>query len=149
VAVTELGEKSVGSTDGMLHTEETSPYYDAWLDVVERDLERAEEAVEARDFDALRGVTESNCLRMHASAMAADPELVYWNPVTLRIIERLRQVRQDGELNQTMFTIDAGPHVKVFCPSSEADGVADWLGDIDGVQQILRTGVGAGARIVE
>jgi len=149
IAVADTGEKAVGSTDGMMHTAETSPYYDAWLEVVGADLESAEEAVDARDFETLRRVTESNCLRMHASAMAAEPGLIYWNPTTLRVIQALRARRTEGALRETMFTIDAGPHVKLFTPTKRSDEVADWVIEVDGVEDVLRTGVGRGARAVE
>ena len=49
---------------------------------------------------------------MHASAMAAAPALIYFNPVTLAAIERVRLLRKSG--TQAYVTIDAGPHVKVL-----------------------------------
>ena len=50
---------------------------------------------------------------MHASAMAADPAIIYWNPATLAAIARVRALRARG--TPAFFTIDAGPHVKALC----------------------------------
>ncbi len=38
IAVTTQGPKATLSTDGMRHTAETSPYYEAWVKMSERDL---------------------------------------------------------------------------------------------------------------
>ena len=47
VAVTETGPKTVGSTEGMVRTERTSPYYPAWVATSPADLSEARTAVEA------------------------------------------------------------------------------------------------------
>jgi len=146
VAETEGKEKSVGSTDGMLHTERTSPYYDEWLDVARADVGAARDAIEDRKFDELAEITETNCLRMHASAIASDPPIIYWNGATLEVIERIRGARQTGL--DTFFTVDAGPHVKAFClPDSERE-VVRLLREIDGVRDIHEARPGPGAKLV-
>jgi len=147
VAITAAGEKSLGSTAAMRRTAETSPYYEAWVRGVDGDLAAARAAIGARDLAALGAVAERSALRMHASAMAADPPIIYWNPATLAAMGRVRALRAAGTL--AFFTIDAGPHVKVLCAAQDAELVAAAL---DGVQGVLRTLVaapGAGAHIVE
>lgn len=147
VAETDTGSKRIGSTEGMLHTERTSPYHDAWVETVERDLQTARDAVEARDFDPLAEVAESNCLRMHADALAADSGLLYWNGATVSLIHRLRDARRNGL--DLFFTIDAGPHVKVFClPEAEPD-VSQLLADADEVLDVHESSIGPGAHVVE
>ena len=56
IAATTQGPKATLSTDGMRHTAETSPYYDAWVKMSARDLETARNAIARRDLQAL-GVT--------------------------------------------------------------------------------------------
>jgi diphosphomevalonate decarboxylase len=46
------------------------------------------------------------------------------------------------------FTIDAGPQVKAICLPGEADAVADSLANVTGVHDILRSGLGTGASLV-
>jgi diphosphomevalonate decarboxylase len=147
VAITAAGEKALGSTAAMRRTAETSPYYEAWVRGVDGDLAAARAAIAARDLPALGAVAERSALRMHASAMAALPPIIYWNPATLAAMGRVRALRAAG--TPAFFTIDAGPHVKVLCAASDADLVA---GALDGVQGVLRTLVaapGPGARLVE
>lgn len=146
VAETDGSEKSIGSTEGMLHTERTSPYYGPWLEVAREDVGAARIAIEDRSFDELAEIAETNCLRMHATAIASDPPLIYWNGATLEVIERIRGARQTGL--DVFFTVDAGPHVKAFClPDSESE-VVRLLREIDSVRDIHETRPGPGATLV-
>jgi diphosphomevalonate decarboxylase len=147
IAVTAEGEKSLGSTDGMLDTMQTSPYYREWLHTVPTDIEEARQAIANKDFDWLTAIAERSCLRMHASALAADPGILYWNATTVRLIHRVRRARQDGL--KLFFTIDAGPHVKVFCPPSERLAVETILRQTEGVLDVLATRPGPGAHLVD
>ena len=113
VAVTETGPKEIGSSEGMLRTEGTSPYYRAWVDSSETDLQEARLAVEGKNFAALADVSESSCLKMHAVMMTARPGLVYWNGATVEAIRKVRNLRADGV--PVFFTVDAGPQVKAVC----------------------------------
>lgn len=145
VAVTETGPKELGSTEGMLRSE-SSPYYRAWVESSEADLEDARGAVERRDFHALAEISESSCLKMHGVMMSARPGLVYWNATTLECIRKVRGLRASGV--PVFFTIDAGPQVKAVCEEGFLERVADELRAIAGVHEVLTGGLGDGARVV-
>ena len=146
VAVTETGPKEIGSTEGMVRTEKTSPYYAGWVNSSEDDLAEARSAIECRDFETLAEMSESSCLKMHAVMMSARPGLVYWNGATVECIRRVRKLRADGV--PAFFTVDAGPQVKAVCTPGAFDRVAAELGAIEGVQQVLASGLGEGSRVV-
>jgi diphosphomevalonate decarboxylase len=145
VLVTATGEKAIGSTEGMNHTMRTSPFYRDWIDSVAGDLEEASQAVLGRDFERLCVVAERSCLRMHASALASDPGVLYWNAATTELIHRIRSARRRG--TEVFFTIDAGPHVKAFCPPAFVDEVRA-LGEGLVVDTIV-SGPGGGAKLVK
>jgi diphosphomevalonate decarboxylase len=147
VAITAAGEKALGSTAAMRRTAETSPYYEAWVRGVDRDLAAARAAIAGRDLAALGAVAERSAMRMHASAMAADPPILYWNPATIAAISRVRALRAEGA--SAFFTIDAGPHVKVLCAAREAEAVAAALAETPGVLRTLIAAPGTGAQLVE
>jgi len=147
VAVTETGPKTVGSTEGMLRTERTSPYYPAWVASSPADLSDARSAVGRRDFEALANVSESSCLKMHAVMMSARPGLIYWNGSTVECIRRVRQLRADGV--PVFFTVDAGPQVKAICIPEAFERVRRELSAVPGVERVLACGLGEGARVVE
>jgi diphosphomevalonate decarboxylase len=147
VAVTATGPKAIGSTAAMDRTAATSPYHTAWLASVPVDLAEARAALAARDLPRLGPVVERSALRMHASAMAAEPPIVYWSPVTLAAMQTVHRARHDSGL-QAYFTMDAGPHVKTLCRSEDAPAVAALLAAVPGVQRTLIASPGPGAQLV-
>ena len=145
IAVTASGPKSVSSTDGMRHTLATSPYYAAWVAAAAPLFDEIERAVRARDLATLGPAIEQSALLMHASMLGARPALVYFSPVTLRAMERVRALRAEGV--PAFYTMDAGPHVKVLCEAASADAVASALGAVEGVERVIVSGAGPAAHL--
>ncbi len=148
VAVTTTGPKAVNSTSGMQQTRATSPYHQAWIDSVEADISVARKAIAQRDFATLAEVSEHSCLKMHADMLATRPPLIYWTPASLACIQRIRELREVEGL-PVFFTVDAGPQVKAVCLPEAANRVAEALQAVPGVVSLLRTGLGAGATLVD
>jgi diphosphomevalonate decarboxylase len=147
LCVTAEGKKAVSSTVGMNTTQETSPFFGAWVETVEPAVESAVAAVQARDFERLAQVAEASALQMHASAMASVPGVLYWNGATVAMIHEVRRWRAAGI--PVFFTIDAGPHVKVCVPQEYTDRVANLAGEVPGVLRVLRTQAAGGPRVVD
>jgi diphosphomevalonate decarboxylase len=147
IAVTDAGPKPVGSTQAMLSSEATSPYYDAWVEGQPADLDEAETAVRRRDFERLAAVAEYSCLKMHALTLSSQPGIVYWKPATVACLHTVRELRAAG--TGTFFTVDAGPQVKAVCLPGESAEVAAALGELPGVLEVLRTGLGDIPDVVE
>ena len=147
VAVTSSKAKAVHSGPGMALTRCTSPYHAAWLATVDEDLAAARAAIAGHDFAALAAVGERSCLAMHADMLASRPALIYWNGATLECIHAIRELRE-REGVEAFFTVDAGPQVKVVCTPAAASRVAAVLGGVAGVQEVVVSGLGAGARLL-
>ncbi len=147
VALTTSGPKSISSTAGMTQTQETSPLFEPWRATVAGDIDAASQALKERDFSALTRVAERSCLRMHATALGADPAVLYWQPATVAVIHAVRQARDKGL--PCFLTIDAGPHVKVFCPTDQTLEVRAFLDDLEAVQQVLESGPGPAAQLLD
>ena len=145
VAVTTTGPKATSSRVGMELSEQTSPYYDAWVQTHAGDLAAGLAAVRSRDFTALAEIAEHNCLKMHAVMLTTRPALVYWTPATLACLHRIAALRRDGV--PVFFTIDAGPQVKAVCLPSRTDEVAAALAAVPGVLRVMRSPLGEGARL--
>lgn len=145
VAVTEEGPKATGSTDGMTLTQRTSPYFRAWVEDQDADLAEARTAVLARDFDRLATVTEFSCLKMHASAMAARPGVLYWNGATVESMHAVRALRAKGV--PVCFTVDAGPQIKVVCLPEGEVMARETLLAVPGVKRVIASGLGAGVEV--
>lgn len=142
VAITEKGEKAVGSGAGMAMSAESSPLYKGWIESHPADMASARKAIADKDFDALAKVSEWSCLKMHAAAMSTQPPLIYWNGATVDCLNRVRQLRADGV--PVFFTIDAGPQVKAVCLPGVEDQARLALEAVRGVDEVLMTDLGPG-----
>jgi diphosphomevalonate decarboxylase len=143
VVVTTESAKEIGSTEGMRHTARTSPFYDAWVERAPSMFESVRDAVLRRDLPALVAATEQSAFAMHACAMSASPPLVYWSSVTMRVLERLHQLRESGLVAGA--TIDAGPHVKIVCSADDATSIERHMREVPGVMRTIVAEPGAGA----
>jgi diphosphomevalonate decarboxylase len=146
VAVTREGPKSTLSTEGMLHTQRTSPFYPAWVATAPALYARVRAAVLERDLHALGTAAEESALRMHAAAIAACPGLIYWAGATVEVMDDVRKLRARGVA--AYFTIDAGPHVKVLTTADHAPEVERALTQVPGVRRTILAHPGAGARLL-
>lgn len=145
IAITDNRSKTVGSTEGMTRTVETSPYFSGWTDSAEQDLEAMRHAISARNFEALAEITEHSCLKMHALMMSGRPGLIYWNPATLAAMQAVRELRSQGV--PVCFTIDAGPQLKAVCEPSVAETVERTLKAIPGVLETRHSRLGPDAHL--
>jgi diphosphomevalonate decarboxylase len=140
------GKKAVGSTDGMTLTEQTSPYYPAWVATHPADLEEGRTALARGDLDALGAVMEHSTLKMHATTLAARPGFFYFQATTLAVLRAVQVLRAQGV--SAWATMDAGPHVKVLCRTADAPLVLDAVTAVDGVRGVDVAAPGPAARIL-
>ena len=144
VAVVSEARKDVGSTEGMTRSQETSPYWPTWVAMGPGLVDRAREAVLARDLAALGEAMETSTFAMHATMHTAVPPLLYWQPATVAALHAVFALRRDGVAAYA--TMDAGPQVKVLCAAADAERVRAAL-----VPHVLRVDVhapGGPARLV-
>lgn len=146
VAITDEGSKALGSGEAMLRSAATSPFYSAWVERQDADLAVARHAVMKRDFEQLAAVSEHNCLKMHSVMWASRPAIVYWKAATVACMETVRDLQETGV--PVFFTIDAGPQVKAVCLPGAEDRVVEALTSTAGVQRVLASRLGDGARVL-
>lgn len=146
VAVVAPGPKPMGSTQAMIHTAQSSPYYDAWVADARRVFRRIRQAVVERNFEELTRAMEHSTLRMHATMFAADPPVLYWKGATVQVLEQLRRWREEGL--PLGFTLDAGPNVKVLTLPEHAAALSRRLQGLAEVTSVLECRPGPAARIL-
>ena len=145
VAVTSDRQKRVSSTEAMRRSAETSPFYARWVADQPADLSAARDAIATKDFDRLAELSEHNCLKMHSVIWTSRPAVTYWNPATLACLESVRELRAAGV--PVFFTMDAGPQVKAVCLPESIETVQTRLREVPGVERIMTSGLGDGARV--
>lgn len=117
--------KKISSTEGMLKTKLTSPFYQIWPKVVEKDLTDIKKAISNNDFNKIGEIAEHNAMEMHALTFSSNPSFTYFEPETLELINYIHELRASGI--PVYFTIDAGPNVKVICQKETVNLVNDKL----------------------
>lgn len=147
VAVTSDEKKDLSSTEGMMRTAETAPYYGRWVSSHPNDMREMKKAIAEKDFEKTGELTEHSCFKMHGLAMAAKPPILYWNAATTETIHRVWILRKNGI--PAYVTIDAGPQVKILCLPEFVEDVEDALSNIDGVRSVIEAKPGPGAYIME
>jgi diphosphomevalonate decarboxylase len=146
ILVTSTKEKDIGSTEGMNLTAKTSPYYKNWIQSSLSDISEMKNAIAKKDFEKVGDLSEFSCLKMHALAMSANPGIIYWNENTIKIINKVRALRQSGL--GIFFTIDAGPQVKVLCLPKDVKKIKNEFQPMKGIKQIIQTAIGPSAYIL-
>ncbi|PHQ78496.1 MAG: diphosphomevalonate decarboxylase [Coxiella sp. (in: Bacteria)] len=121
--------KRTGSSQGMQHTCDTSPLYARWADTATHDLKKLKQALADKNFKALGEASEANALTMHATMLASRPALVYTLPDTLRLMQRVWALRDDGVA--VYFTQDAGPNLKLLFEAQHNTLITEQFKDID------------------
>lgn len=125
VAIVSAGPKKTGSRAGMKRTQQTCPYYDAWVQTAPADVDEGRAAILARDLPRLGAVMEQSTLKMHATMLTTTPTIRYWQPGTLAAVQVVESLRAKGV--GAWYTMDAGPNVKVLCETADAQTVATAL----------------------
>jgi diphosphomevalonate decarboxylase len=144
IAVVSQEHKPTSSTEGHALAD-TSPLQSARLAQVPVHLDICRRAILERDFSALAQAIELDSNMMHAVIMTGKPPVLYWEPETITVMQEVRFWRVHG--TPVCYTIDAGPNVHVITQADSADQVAESLGGIPGVRQVLRAGPGGPARL--
>ncbi len=147
VAITDDSPKRISSRAAMEMTRRQSPFYAAWVDTSSHDLESMRAAVLRRDFDTVGALAEHSALKMHGLMMSARPGLLYWNPVTVAVMQEVLKMRRNGI--GAYFTIDAGPQVKVLCRQRDRAQVAERLLAVSGIRDLMMCVPGPSAHILE
>jgi diphosphomevalonate decarboxylase len=147
VAVTAAGPKATSSGDAMEISRNTSPFYSRWVDQQPQDLDIARAAINERDFEKLATIAEHNCLKMHSVMWASRPPVMFWNSATIECMQVVRELRAQGVA--VFFTVDAGPQLKAVCLPEDESRVSEALAATDGVSDIMLSGLGEGAALVQ
>jgi diphosphomevalonate decarboxylase len=146
IAIVTAAHKKTGSTEG--HSiAGTSPLQAARVADAPRRLEVCRNAILNRDFHTFASIVELDSDMMHAVMMTSAPSLHYWKPESIRVMNAVRQWREEGI--QVCYTIDAGANVHVLCLETEAHIIDKRLRELEGVSDVLVAPAGGPARIVE
>jgi len=145
VVILSLKRKRVETTDGH-KVARTSLFFKTRLENVEKRLEKMKRSIEKKNFSELGELMELEALSMHAVMLTSKPNLVYWLPETVRVIQAVQDWRK--ERLESYFTINTGQNVFVVCKPKDEDELMEKLEKIKGVIEVKKDRIGKGARII-
>lgn len=135
VAMVDDREKAVSSRVAMRRTVDTSPFFHPWVRSSAYDLREMLAALAAGDLPAVGEIAERNALGMHATMLGARPAVRYFAPGSMRVLDRVLDLRADGIAAYA--TMDAGPNVKVLCDRRDSAVVAAALAELDDAPRVV------------
>ena len=146
VVVVSREHKAVGSSRGH-GLAVSSPLQRARVAAVPPMLDACKRVLLARNLGTLGVLIEQDAVMMHSVMMTSRPALYYWTPETIAVIQAVQGWRAEGL--PVYFTIDAGPNVHLICKAADAAEVEGRARTLPGVLDILVSGPGGPARLVE
>lgn len=144
--ILDSSQKAVSSSEGMNRTVATSVFYPAWLETIEWDLADMRQAITDQNIQHVGEIAERNALKMHGTNLGANPPFTYWSADSLRAMEHVRQLRQEGYT--VYFTMDAGPNVKLIGTSQELKKIKERLSKYYDPAQLILAQPGPGLTVL-
>lgn len=138
--------KKVGSTAAMKLSLK-NPYFKKRLQQLPKRIKKIKKALTKKDFALLGEMIEEDAVDFHAIIMTSKPPIFYWNKVTMDIIHKVIELREEG-IVESYFTIDAGPNVHLICQAKDALSLKKEIQKIKGVQKIIVNKPASGAHLI-
>lgn len=126
---------------------DTNPYAEMRYSQARQHTAELMEVLKAGDIEAFCRIAEVEAMQLHALMMCSEPSFILMKPNTLRIINTLREFRQETGI-PVCFTLDAGPNVHILYPDRDAELVERFIMDelerycVDGIWIADRVGDG-------
>lgn len=146
IAIVSRDAKKVGSSEGHAAVN-TSPFLGERISRLPTRYHRVRRELLNKNLKGLGPDMEAEAIELHMLAMTSRPPIFYWSPATVRVMDAVRQMRDEGL--SAYYTLDAGPNVHVLVEAKDAEEVANRLKTFADVQEVVTSGAGGGARVVE
>lgn len=146
IAIVSDEHKKTGSQAGH-PVAKTSDLQDARVAGAQKRLDTVRQAILDHNFSTFAEIVELDSNLMHAVMMTGNPALFYWKPITLTIMELVREWREEGL--SVCYTLDAGPNVHCICIRKDAEIVRERLSKLSGILDIKLAGTGGAAQLID
>ncbi len=138
-------KKAVSSTAGQ-ELAFTSPHYESRIKAIDAKITRIKAAIKVKNFSLVGEIMEEDCLNMHLVMKTQRPPLNYLLPETETVMHAVRSWREEGW--ESYFTVNTGQNVFVFCEPKNETELAEKLSRLEGVIEVRKDKIGAGARLL-
>lgn len=134
-------------TEGVHDEVLTSPLFDARVETIQSSCERLEAGLQAKDLSEVGATAEADTLNLHAITMTGESGHLTWQPTTVAVMRTVKQLRADGV--PVWFSIDTGATAYLNTDAAHEAQVAEAVGGIDGVAQVIHLKPAGPAKLVD
>jgi diphosphomevalonate decarboxylase len=114
ILVVSADKKSIGSTEGMQSTVQTSQLFPSRLEVVPKRMAEMEKAIASRDFETFARVTMQDSNTFHACCLDSWPPIQYLNDVSKAAMDAVNTINRRAGKLICAYTFDAGPNAVIY-----------------------------------
>lgn len=146
ICICDSKKKKVSSKQGMEATVRTSSCFGCRVPKANARVKIVEKAVKKRDFETMAIETMKDSNSMHATCLDTWPPVFYMNDVSKEIVYAIHEFNSEGI--GAAYTFDAGPNAHIITTKKHVSDIRKMLKKIDGVEKIIVSPIGEGARFL-
>ena len=99
----------------------SSPFFKARIETAQRRCDEMQKAILGNDLDAVGRLAEKDTLELHSLTMTGEGGLIIMTEDSLRIIRRVREMRDDGL--KAYYSMQTGPTVYINTTPKDENSV--------------------------
>lgn len=147
IVIIDSGEKSVSSSAGHSLMSQ-HPYREGRVKQAQNNFKDILQALKHGDMEAFGDILENEAMSLHALMLSSKPSYVLLKPLSLKLIEELKDYRQTRKL-PIYYTIDAGPNIHIIYPDSVSDKASEFIDNFcrESNVSVIHDKIGKGPRV--
>ena len=145
VAVISKEKKNVLTTEGQ-KLAKSSIFFPIRLKRIPKKIINCKKLIEEKKFTEFGQLIEAEALELHAIMLTSFPSLIYWLPMTVLLMNNIKQWRNDGI--EAYFSVNTGQNIHIFAEEKNTDNIIQRLKNIAGVMEVIVNKPSEGARLI-
>ncbi len=145
VVIISQERKDVLSTEGQ-KLAKSSQFFPIRLQNIKSKILKAKKLIEQRNFRAFGELIEAEALELHAIMLTSIPSLIYWLPMTVEIMRKVKQWRREGI--GVYFTVNTGQNIHLIVEEKNKDKLLKKLKELKAIIKVILNKPSTGTRLI-
>lgn len=124
----------------------SSPFFSVRLQNIQKKINECKRLIKAKKFTEFGKFIEAEALELHAIMLTSTPSLIYWLPMTVRLMHLVKNWRREG--TEVYFTVNTGQNIHLVVEEKNKDKVLKELKNTNGIINVTVNKPSVGARLV-
>ncbi|OGK42637.1 diphosphomevalonate decarboxylase [Candidatus Roizmanbacteria bacterium RIFCSPLOWO2_01_FULL_35_13] len=145
VVITSREKKNVLTTEGQ-KLAKSSLFFPVRVEKIKEKINQCKKLVREKKFTEFGELIEAEALELHAIMLTSIPSLIYWLPMTVKLMHAIKQWRKDGI--ESYFTVNTGQNMHIIAEEKNKDLLINRLKGVKGIYRIVINKPAKGARLI-